>query len=297
MLAEMAELGYRQVELSHGIRISLVPGILRALADKVVEVSSIHNFCPLPSGVQQAAPNFYQPSAPRTGERQLWLNYSKKTLDFAREVKAQRVVFHSGSAWFFWGHPDERLERLEKEFMSRENADYALIGDDPAYALAREAVLRKVRRKAKKMQPRVAAGLTLLVEQARLAGVRIGVENREGILEFPLDRGMADFLESLGNPDVFGYWHDSGHAQLKEMMGVMPHQELLEANQARLVGFHLHDVSREGRDHQAPGSGVVDLKMVARYFRPEAPIVLELSPRVPAPVVRDARKLVEDLAG
>ena len=51
MLAEMAGLGFKHVELSHGIRIPLVPGILRAVEEGVVKISSTHNFCPLPTGV------------------------------------------------------------------------------------------------------------------------------------------------------------------------------------------------------------------------------------------------------
>jgi len=40
MLREMADLGFEYVELSHGISILLVPGILQALEEGVVKVSS-----------------------------------------------------------------------------------------------------------------------------------------------------------------------------------------------------------------------------------------------------------------
>ncbi len=36
MLTEMAELGFRHVELSHGIRITLVPGIMKAVEEGVI---------------------------------------------------------------------------------------------------------------------------------------------------------------------------------------------------------------------------------------------------------------------
>lgn len=63
MLQEMADLGFEWVELSHGIKIVLVPGILKAVAEGVVKIASVHNFCPLPTGVMHAAPNHYMPSA------------------------------------------------------------------------------------------------------------------------------------------------------------------------------------------------------------------------------------------
>ena len=57
MIEEMVELGFKRIELSHGIRISLIPGILKAVEEKLVEVGSVHNFCPLPPSAWQAAPN------------------------------------------------------------------------------------------------------------------------------------------------------------------------------------------------------------------------------------------------
>ena len=59
MLREMADLGFDQVELSHGVRIVLVPGILKAVEEGMIKVGSTHNFCPLPIGVVQAAPNLF----------------------------------------------------------------------------------------------------------------------------------------------------------------------------------------------------------------------------------------------
>lgn len=71
MALELAELGFEWIELSHGIRMSLVPGILRAIEEKVVRVASLHNFCLLPVGVQVAAPNFYLLSSANAAEQGL----------------------------------------------------------------------------------------------------------------------------------------------------------------------------------------------------------------------------------
>ena len=63
MAKEIASLGFEYAELSHGIRITLVPGILRAVEEGVIKITSTHNFCPLPAGISRAAPNLFQPSA------------------------------------------------------------------------------------------------------------------------------------------------------------------------------------------------------------------------------------------
>src|SRR5262249_28881134 len=97
MLREIRDLGFEYAELSHGTRISLVPGILQAVDAGEIKISSLHNFCPLPIGVNHSAPNLYQFSAERSRERELAERYTLKTLEFAARLKAPVVVLHSGS--------------------------------------------------------------------------------------------------------------------------------------------------------------------------------------------------------
>jgi hypothetical protein len=54
MLREIRDLGFALAELSHGIRISLLPGIFEAVDSGEIKISSVHNFCPLPMGVDRA---------------------------------------------------------------------------------------------------------------------------------------------------------------------------------------------------------------------------------------------------
>ena len=88
MLREIRDLGFQYAELSHGTRISLLPGILEAVDAGEIRISSLHNFCPLPMGVNYAAPNLYQFSAERPRERELAERYTLKTIEFAARVKA-----------------------------------------------------------------------------------------------------------------------------------------------------------------------------------------------------------------
>src|SRR5438477_1680865 len=97
MLREIRELGFDYAELSHGTRISLLPGILEAVDQGEIKISSVHNFCPLPIGVNYSAPNLYQFSSDRARERELAERYTFKTIEFAVRVKAPVVVLHAGS--------------------------------------------------------------------------------------------------------------------------------------------------------------------------------------------------------
>ena len=89
MLREIRELGFEYAELSHGIRISLLPGIFEAVDAGEIKISTLHNFCPLPMGVNHAAPNIYQFSSQDERERESAYRHSIKTIETAARVGAK----------------------------------------------------------------------------------------------------------------------------------------------------------------------------------------------------------------
>src|SRR5688572_2131259 len=97
MLEEIRELGFEYAELSHGVRISLLPGILEAVEAGLIKISSVHNFCPLPMGVNHAAPNIFRFTADDERERENAFRYTMKTIETAFRVGAPVVVLHMGS--------------------------------------------------------------------------------------------------------------------------------------------------------------------------------------------------------
>src|ERR1044071_7018421 len=113
MLREIRDLGFEYAELSHGTRISLLPGILEAVTAGEIKISSLHNFCPLPMGVNHSAPNLYQFSSERPRERELAERYTMKTIELAARVKAPVVVLHAGSI-DMKGYTDKLLEMVER---------------------------------------------------------------------------------------------------------------------------------------------------------------------------------------
>jgi len=288
MLEELAGLGFRSFELSHGIRISLIEGILEAVRDGVVSIGSVHNFCPLPPGIHYAAPNLFQPSARNKTERALWQRHTLGTLRFARDVGARRVVIHSGSAWFFLGNPDEALAQMIEKHEGR----FTELADNDEFKLHRDKAIKRVRRKQKKTLPRVIEAYREILPPLKEFGLQLGIENREGFLELPLDDAMASFLQELGEPAHYGCWLDTGHAWLKKGYGLMDPIAYLEEIDDRLVGWHLHDVSELGRDHQEPGTGIVDFAALRPFVRPDQSVVLELSPKLSPSTVERSRDYI-----
>jgi sugar phosphate isomerase/epimerase len=289
MLREMADLGFDRVELSHGIRITLVPGILKAVEEGVVKVGSTHNFCPLPMGAFQAAPNFFQPSSANSQERDQWQRQTKRSIDFAAQVGATLLVCHLGSVKYLWLEPDRHMVAYREA-----HPDAARSGDKAYRALVDKALL-KLRRRMPPFWQRTQDCIRTVLDYAAEKNVRLGLENREAFEELPVDADFPEFLAGMPAPASAGYWHDVGHAHLKEGMGLVDHRGQLEANAARMLGFHLHDVDAEGHDHQAIGSGSVDFDMVASFWRPEHIFVIELSPRVSTEGVLSSKTRVDAL--
>ena len=289
MLKEMAALGFEWVELSHGIRITLVPGILRAVEEGVIKVASCHNFCPLPNGVLHAAPNLYMPTSRDHKERDQWLRHSKRSVDFAAQVGAKNLVMHLGSVEFFWFNPARKLERYleaHPKFDPNKDAEYQKL-------LLRS--LAKLKGQKSVFWDHMRSGIDALLPYSGQKLVSLGFENRERIDELPLDADYADFLATVPASALAGYWHDTGHAHIKEGMGLLQHREHLEKNAPRALGFHLHDVSADGHDHQPVGSGQIDFQMVSQFWRPEHELVIELSPRVTVEGVLESKQRIEAL--
>ena len=289
MAQEMAGLGFGHIELSHGIRITLVPGLLRAVEEGVVRIGSTHNFCPLPTGVIHAAPNLFEPSASGPREHDQWLRHTKRSLDFAAQVKARVLVCHLGSVHFFWFNPAEKLHAY-----AAQHAGTGLAAD-PAYRAVLAKCLARLRKRMGPFWAQTKASVNEVLAYAAEKGVRLGLENREGFNELPLDEDFSGFLAGFPAASPVGYWHDTGHADLKQTMGLLDHRAHLEKMAPRLIGFHLHDVDADGHDHQAVGSGKIDFEMVSRFWRPEHLLVLELSPRIPVEGVESSKAKIEAL--
>src|SRR5712672_2926665 len=92
---------------------SLLPGILAAVEAGEIKISSLHNFCPLPMGVNHSAPNLYQFSAETPREGELAHKHTLKTIEFAARVKAPVVVLHIGSIEMKC-YTDKLLEMLQR---------------------------------------------------------------------------------------------------------------------------------------------------------------------------------------
>jgi sugar phosphate isomerase/epimerase len=266
MLREIVDLGFKRVELGHGIRISLMPGIQKMYDDGKVKFSSLHNFCPLPVEVLGASPDCYQFSAAYGKERERAVKQTLQTIDFAQRLGAPFVVMHLG------------------EVPMKSVTDSLIKLARHGKLLSRQYVRQKIRAVKKReaaAQPyleRARDCLKRAVDYAASKNVKLGVEGRRGYEEIPSERELPALLEEINSPQL-GYWHDFGHIQIKENLAFVDHAEWLRQIGPRTFGCHVQDCIWPAQDHQPPFSGDVDLAKLVPLLPRNCVFVWEMSPR------------------
>jgi sugar phosphate isomerase/epimerase len=284
MLREVRELGFEYAELSHGTRLSLVPGILEAVDAGEMKISSLHNFCPLPMGVTHAAPNLFKFSAEMPRERELAEKHTLKTLEFAQRVKAPAVVLHLGSIEMR-DYTDKLLEMVARGDKESTKYQKLCLEVDEKRESRKEAYFDRVKDLLRK-----------IVAEAEARGLMLGAENRQALEELPVDTDFQFLFREVSSPNL-GYWHDTGHAQIKENLGFIHHSMHLDSLRDKLFGLHIHDVQFPGKDHCQPGSGTIDFAALKPMLKPEHIRVFELSPSLTVDQVRAGVEHVKGLWG
>jgi len=274
MLREIKdELGFDLIELGHGIRISLIPGIQKMFDAGEVRFSSLHNFCPLPVEVMVASPDCFRFSAAYPEERERAVRQTFQTIDFAERLGAPFVVLHLGEV---------NMQPITDPLI-----DLAKTGK----YLSRKYVDLKVKavQKREKIGPnylqRVKDCLRRIIERAALKNIRLGVESRRGYEEIPTEREFPALLDEMNSPQI-GYWHDFGHVQIKENLAFLDHAEWLGAIGPRTFGCHVQDCIWPAQDHQPPFAGDVDLEKLVPLLPANCLFVWEMSPRITADKIR-----------
>lgn len=277
MLQEIMDMGFKRVELGHGVRISLMEGVIRMVEEGKVEISSLHNFCPLPVEITRASPDCYQFSSPDQRERDRAVRHTFQTIDFAARLGAKYVVLHLGRVPL--EDYTEKLVRMSEAGMNQSRG----------YVQAKLEVIRKREASARPFLERSRACLTTIAEYAGKKGLRLGVESRHSFEEIPNEREMLDLLDDFNIPAV-GYWHDFGHIHVKHNLGFLDHVEWMEQVADRLIGCHLHDTQWPGRDHQPPFTGEVPYDPLLALLPKETLFVFEMSPRKTREEIVEARE-------
>jgi sugar phosphate isomerase/epimerase len=279
MLREIkGEFGLDLIELGHGIRISLIPGIQKVFDAGEVRFSSLHNFCPLPVEVLAASPDCYQFSAAYPQERGRAIKQTFQTIDFAARLGAPFVVLHLGEV---------KMQPITDPLIDLAKAGKYL---SRKYVRLKIKAVQQRERIASTYLQRVKDCLRRVIDYATSKNIRLGLENRRGYEEIPTEREVPALLDEMDSPRI-GYWHDFGHAQIKENLAFLDHAEWLRAIAPRTVGCHVQDCIWPAQDHQPPFAGDVDLEKLVPLLPSSCLFVWEMSPRKTANEIRRSMRI------
>lgn len=267
MAVEARALGFEWIEVSHGTKISQLPGLLDAVKAGEIKVSSLHNFCPAPVEVMMDAPDAFEFTSPKPAERQRAINLTRKTLEMATRFGTDRVVVHLGS--------------VPMKSITLQLEELAVQGD----LYSKEFTERKLRlvtmreEASKKHLDRVRAALDELIPECEKLGVRLGIETRSHYEQIPNQREMSLLLQEYHDCPWIGSWHDFGHVQRQANLALLDHEIYLREISPRLLGCHVHDVEWPAKDHRTPfSSGGVALAQLLPWVGREVPLIWEIAP-------------------
>ena len=121
---------------------------------------------------------------------------------------------------------------------------------------------------------------------AQSAGIKIGLETRYYPNEIPNIEEAEHLLNIFKNKGLV-YWHDVGHAQTNERLGITAHRDYLNKFSDCMFGAHLHDLKGID-DHLAPFSGDMDWAFISSYLRDGVIKVIEAHPPATAQQIKES---------
>ncbi len=256
MLEEVQAVGLNTIELGYRITALQLEEIISLLARMKMNVSSVHNFCPLPNDYPSPRhpSNYYRLSALDEQERRQAVKWTKKAIDTACRVSCGVVVIHAGTVEMD-DDPTELLRAYKS--VSAAAMDFTRIKDK---------ILQDREKNKGPYLKAVVQSLDEIILYARPQKIKIGLETRYYPTEIPDFQEIGDLLNRYDS-SVMGYWHDVGHGEVNCRLGIVKnHRDYFDRYGGRLIGMHIHGVCGL-RDHQAPFTGDFDLTPILPYLK------------------------------
>ncbi|HIE11738.1 MAG TPA: sugar phosphate isomerase/epimerase [Kiritimatiellae bacterium] len=284
LAAELAELGFRTVELGYDLRAELVPGIQAAVRQQVLRVASVHNFCPVPPNVSRGHPELHSLCALDEDERQRAVEHTIRTVRFAAEMSAAAVVVHAGRVRL--PAMTERLAALYERGLRFQ----------PRYERYKLSLLEKRERRSGRYLDQLRRSLEQMIPVLERESVTLALENLPTWESVPTELEMETILREFAGKRI-GYWHDLGHARVRENLGFISHLRWLERLSSGVVGIHIHDVLPPIYDHLVPPRGEVPFEQFKNVAKTVSRRIMEPAPSTPAQDVVAGRQYLEKVWG
>lgn len=281
VIREIKSLGFTNLELSFNLTGSMVEDILALEKVGQVKIRSLHNFCPIPEGVERksALPDYYSLSSLDNTERERALKFTKRTIDTAKRFNAEAVVLHIGRAQI-----QDKTKALMNLFENGKREEFNAL---------KEIIIKERQEVIGPYFDSALNSLEVLNQFAKDAGIKLGIENRYYFREIPSFEEIEIILDKFSDGNIL-YWHDVGHAQVWENLGLYSNTGYLEKYSNKLLGVHLHDV-KGCDDHRAPLKGEIDFTKFVPFLKKDTIKVMEAHEPSTAEDIQKAAKYLEGI--
>jgi sugar phosphate isomerase/epimerase len=263
LILEIKKLGFHEVELNFKLTPTIVAQIGSLVKKDLIKVESLHNYCPIPESmeIEKALPDCFSMASLDELERQTAVKQTKITIDTAADLGAKAVVLHCGRVEI----NDHTLDLITLYNTGNKNTK--------KYAQLKSEMVKKRDGKASAYFANALRSIDELNRYAEAKNMALGIENRFYFREIPNFEEIGKILNKFKRSQVF-FWHDTGHAQVLENLGIGNHEDYLKEYSRNMIGMHLHDVLGT-RDHLAPHQGDFDFTRLTPYINKQTLKVIE----------------------
>ena len=251
--------GFTHIEPTSSIPSQTLDKIVRSS----IPVSSLHSPCPYGISSTGEPVKKLSLSSIHEPERREAVHFAKQTIGLASNTGAKAVVIHLGEIPLDIALQDKMYSLCKEGNVN--SKEYKSI-KDRLIASRAEAASQYVNAAEQSLKELCAYGMQ--------QNVLVGIETRYHFNEIPDINEMERFLQEVEENTV-GYWHDTGHAEIQEKLGLTSQKEWLSRFQDRLIGTHIHDVIGI-TDHYCPGMGTIEWDVVAGLLPQQSIKVCEI---------------------
>ncbi|RKY35771.1 MAG: hypothetical protein DRP78_05150 [Candidatus Omnitrophota bacterium] len=265
IVGQICELHLKNLELSFNLSSQIVQEFLTLKEQGVIHIHSVHNFCPVPDDHNRLTflPDSFSLSDTDETQRIKAVNLTCGSLRTAKDIGAKALVIHAGRV---------EMQQLTKKLAAL--YEQGLKGSQVYNELLTQMRIERQSKKEPYFRALLRSIETLLPEAANLE-IKLCLENRYYFREFPSLDEFAEIFGYFNDNKYLFYWHDTGHAQVAENLGFFSHSDYLKRYAHKMCGIHIHDASGAS-DHQPPGQGNLDFRMLIPYLNAEMIKVLEI---------------------
>jgi len=168
IIDEILEMGFSNIELSHGMTVAKYPGIKRAFDANKFNCCGVHNYFPAPLEVLIDAPDAYEFTSNDGYKRGKSMRLAKQSLESAAEFGADYLVLHMGSVPM----RHDKWSHLLTEMAAEKDKDSS------KFTKLKNKFIKKRAKYTKKYFARSMEALEILSDFAKEAGVVLAIESR-----------------------------------------------------------------------------------------------------------------------